>query len=34
LYERFGFHFTDDEETHALFGTPLLTMEKNISSLG
>jgi GNAT superfamily N-acetyltransferase len=33
LYERFGFHFTDDE-THELFGTPLLTMEKNISSLG
>ena len=35
LYERFGFHFTDtDEETHELFGTPLLTMEKNLSSLG
>ena len=33
LYERFGFHFTDDE-TRELFGTPLLTMEKNISSLG
>ena len=35
LYERFGFHFTDAvEETHELFGTPLLTMVKNISSLG
>jgi GNAT superfamily N-acetyltransferase len=35
LYLRFGFHFTDtDEEAHELSGTPLLTMEKNISSLG
>jgi GNAT superfamily N-acetyltransferase len=32
LYERFGFRCTDGGP-HDLFGTPLLTMEKDISSL-
>jgi len=31
LYERFGFRRTDDG-LHDLFGTPLLTMEKNLHS--
>jgi GNAT superfamily N-acetyltransferase len=33
LYERLGFRRTEDG-AHDLFGTPLFTMEKNISSTG